>query len=77
MSLVEGLIALNVLQLFFWTWQVHKLVNKLMCRDLAEYRHIERRPVKVEKSNSNTAHDELLEEAEILNEINAVFKGAG
>lgn len=35
--LVIGLVTLNVFQYFFWTWQVHKLIDKMMSRNFAEY----------------------------------------
>lgn len=35
--LVIGLAALNIFQYFFWTWQVHKLIDKIMSRNFAEY----------------------------------------
>lgn len=28
---------MNVGQYLFWTWQVHKLIDKLMSRNFAEY----------------------------------------
>jgi hypothetical protein len=36
------LLALNVLQLLFWSFQVQKLVDKLMCKHLPEYKSAQR-----------------------------------
>ena len=36
-TIVLGLVILNVLQFVFWTWQINKLVDKLMSRNYAEY----------------------------------------
>lgn len=30
----------------YWMYQVHRLVNKLMCRDFAEYQRVTHEPVK-------------------------------
>lgn len=35
--LIFGLCAVNVFQLFFWSWTTHKLLDKLMSRNYGEY----------------------------------------
>lgn len=37
-EIVYVLLALNVVQLIFWSFQVQKLVDKLMAKNLTEYR---------------------------------------
>lgn len=32
-----ALIGLNVFQTVYWSWQIHKLINKLMSRDYVQY----------------------------------------
>lgn len=39
-SIIFGLGALLLVQQCFFMWQVHKLTNKLMSRDYAEYTHV-------------------------------------
>ncbi len=41
-SIIIGLVALLFAQQGFYMWQVHKLTNKLMSRDFAEYVHIQK-----------------------------------
>lgn len=42
-EIIYVLLALNVLQLFFWSIQVQKLVDKLMAKNLPEYKRAQRR----------------------------------
>ena len=37
-SLIIVLLALNVFQLVWWSWQTHKLIDKLMSRSYFEYK---------------------------------------
>jgi hypothetical protein len=36
-TFVLVLLGFNIFQYFFWTWQVHKLIDKMMSRNFAEY----------------------------------------
>lgn len=73
---VEGLTilclsGLNAFQLLYWTWTVHKLVNKLMSRNYAEYNYVEKPPKSSLKSGVVVA-DDLVENEKVLNELNAM-----
>jgi hypothetical protein len=71
---VEILALLNVAQIFLWGVFTHKLINKLMCRDLAEYKLVTKRPVsEVVKFKEEDLGNE---EEEILSELNGMFKRA-
>ena len=59
-----GLILLNIFQFFFWSKQVHKLVDKLMSRNYAEYVSIKNPPL------PTVSEDDLGEESDILEELN-------
>lgn len=39
-SIILGLIGLLFAQQAFYLWQIHKMTNKLMSRDFAEYSYI-------------------------------------
>ncbi len=62
---------LNAVQLLFWTWQIHKLVNKLMCRDFAEYKAVKRGPGPV--GVPYVDETSVIQEQEILNELNGMI----
>jgi len=49
-TIVLGLVILNVLQFVFWTWQINKLVDKLMSRNYAEYASVTK-PVETSMSS--------------------------
>lgn len=66
------LAILNVFQFAFWSWQNQMLVNKLMCRDLAEYKYIVE-PKKIEEPRSYRDYEAEIEESEILKELNGQF----
>lgn len=73
--LIVGILAgLNVFQFIFWARQVQELVNKLMCRNLAEYTAIKSGPVEIIPKPEDP--DLILEEEEILNELNGQLRGA-
>lgn len=68
--LIALLSILNLVQFFFWSAQVHRLVNKLMSKDFAEYNAVVNgpqppsvRPVDLEA---------VAEEEDILKELNAM-----
>lgn len=71
--IIISLVSLNIFQLIFWSWQNHKLVNKLMCRDFAEYSLITNGPPKVEKPEEDP--NRIAEEEAVLMEVNSLFKG--
>ena len=61
------LLGLNLFQYFFWTWQVHKLVDKLMSRNFAEYVQVTK-PVEQDVSKV-----QLPEDDEVLETLNRTF----
>jgi hypothetical protein len=67
------LVGLNVIQFLGWGYQVHTLINKLMCKNLAEYELVKNGPPKVEPKEE--PRDGLMDEQDILNELNGMFKG--
>ena len=62
------LTLMNVFQLVYWSRQVHKLVDKVMSRNYAEYVQVTKPtlPTVFEKDDSS------VEEQEILNELNGM-----
>lgn len=44
METVATLLCLLGFQQAFFMWQIHKLVNKLMSRDLYDYKHATKKP---------------------------------
>lgn len=68
--LIEILALANVVQLFFWGYHVHVLLNKAMSKSFAEYNLIKKGPPKV--TTVNLVEDES-EEASILSELNGIF----
>lgn len=69
----EILAALNLVQLFFWGYQVHTLVNKLMSKNFAEYKLIQNGPPKITEV---PLEENEFEESEILGELNGMFASA-
>lgn len=65
------LIALNVCQAIYWSIQVHRLVNKLMCRNFAEYNQI----INPEPLMKREVFDfsQAREQEEILSELNGML----
>lgn len=74
---VIALIALNGVQLLFWSWQYHRLIDKIMCRNYAEYVQVKKSLNELPQSSSNQglklSHDDELENERILRELNGVF----
>lgn len=66
--LIIGLVSIILIQHLFWTYQVHGLLDRLMCKNLAEY-HAIKNPVKVEKPKEL----DPIEEKELLKEINGML----
>lgn len=69
--LLGFLVLLNLGQFFFWSFQVHRLVNKLMSKDFAEYNAIVRGPPKREPPLVNIEGE--VEEQDILKELNSML----
>lgn len=68
------LTALNFFQFIFWSWQNQTLVNKIMCRNYADYVLSKDQSVPVvDRSDDKEA---IVEELEILNELNGQLRGA-
>lgn len=68
---IEALALLNLLQFGFWGFVVNKLVNKVMCKNFAEYSMIKNGPPKLEAAKEDFGSKE--EEQEILDEVNSMF----
>lgn len=68
--LVVLLSVLNVAQFFFWSMQVHRLVNKLMSKNFAEYNAIISGPEPVAPRPPDLEAEH--EEQEILKELNSM-----
>lgn len=66
--LIFGLVSLILIQHLFWTYQTHKLLDKLMSKNFAEY-HMIKNPAKVEKPREL----DPIEEKQLLNEINGML----
>lgn len=64
-SIILGLIALLFLQQVFFMWQVHKLTNKLMSRDFAEYSYVAKPKPLPGFSVPLPNKDEYMSEAEV------------
>ncbi len=63
------LVALNVVQLFFWGYQVQRLVEKLMSRNYYDYQVAE--SINKEKPLTAPKIDEFIpDDMRVLNEIN-------
>ncbi len=69
--LIAGLALTNVVQFMFWSWQNQTLVNKLMCKDYAEYNLIKKGPPKVQPIEEDPREE--IESQEILRELNSRF----
>lgn len=65
------LLGLNVFQTIFWSWQLQKLSNKLMCRSFNEYSAIVNPPELKPIETDLTAE---IEETEILDQLNGMLK---
>lgn len=70
---ILGLLALNAYQLWYWSKVNSRLVDKIMCRNYAEY-------VQVTSTQSNLPQDSIKvpseddqEETEILRELNGMI----
>lgn len=69
--LIGLLASLNLIQFFFWSFQVHRLVNKLMSKDFAEYNAIVKGPP--ERTPQVVDFDSVVEEQDILKELNSLL----
>lgn len=70
---VITLAGLNIFQFIFWSIQQHKLVNKLMSRNYAEYNQIiSPAPIEQREIIDFRPHKE---EEDILNELNGMLPG--
>lgn len=67
------LASLNIFQFIFWSFQHHKLVNKLMSRNYAEYNQIVNPAPTVAREIIDFAPHK--EEEDILNELNGMLPG--
>jgi hypothetical protein len=65
--------ALNIYQFFFWSGQVHRLVNKLMSRNYQEYDFVKSGPPPKEEPVVDLESE--AEEVAILNELNSFVGG--
>lgn len=72
-TVILVLLGLNVFQAVFWSYQCQRLVNKLMSRNYAEYVSIQK-PIEEKPAISRTEYEEALEEKDILEELNGMFK---
>lgn len=63
------LLGLNVFQLVYWSRQVHKLVDKIMSRNYAEYVQTNRPTLPTVSKDD----DSFVEESDVLNELNGVL----
>lgn len=70
--LISFLILLNLFQFIFWSYQVQKMINKLMSKNYAEYDLVKSGPppVEIKPENPFSAH----EEQAILDELNGLIK---
>ncbi len=68
---IAVLAVMNVAQLIFWAIYTHKLINKLMSKNFAEYDLVTKGPKSPEKEVlSFSEYQDDLEEKEILAELN-------
>lgn len=65
-----ALLGLNVFQMVYWSRQVHKLVDKLMSRNYAEYVQINTPPLPTVRLPDET----IVEEKDILAELNGMLR---
>ena len=65
---VLGLVGIILIQHLFWTYQTHKLIDKLMSKNFAEY-HMIKNPAKIEKPKEL----DPIEEKELLQQINGML----
>jgi hypothetical protein len=71
---VVSLSVLNIVQLIFWGIHTHKLTNKLMSRNFAEYDLVRKGPPKEKEQIEFSEYEEELEEEEILTELNGMIR---
>lgn len=68
------LLALNIFQIIFWSYQNQKLVNKLMSRSYFEYEQVNTPPAPKGFSVPMLPDDETsVDETRIMSEINQRF----
>jgi hypothetical protein len=67
--LIIGLGCLNVFQFFFWSLEVHRLIDKLMSKNYAEYISVKKPqlPVVFEQDPDS------IDEQDVLKELNGAF----
>ncbi len=68
---IYALIGLNLVQLVFWAICVHKLIDKIMSRNYAEY--VQSKPVRPVAKSSNEVDSNQAEEEEVLRELNGML----
>lgn len=66
------LIGTNVLQFLFWSRHQHKLIDKIMARNYAEYAHYQGPKQTVNQQIATTNNEDL--EDEVLREINSQIR---
>ncbi len=60
---IYALVALLVVQQAYWSWQTHKLIDKLMSRNYAEYVTSKRPlPLKPVQTEPEISDEEILKE---------------
>lgn len=57
-SIVFALLFVNMIQGAFFFWQLHKLVNKVMSKDFAEYKRVESADSSVTKRQVNVNYED-------------------
>lgn len=68
---IVTLAVMNVAQLVFWAIYTHKLINKIMSKNFAEYDLVTKGPPPPEKEAVGFSdYQDTLEEEEILAELN-------
>lgn len=70
-KVAAGLALANLLQLLFWSYQVQKLINKLMSRNFAEYNQLVN--ATDSKEAELTTGEHLGEDHDALDELNALI----
>ena len=69
------LVVWNIVQFIFWSKQVHRLIDKVMSRNYAEFVQAERTrgPSLVKKELGKLPESEQVEEEKVLQELNGLF----
>ncbi len=62
---IIGLVVSLILSNAYWMFQVQRLVNKLMCRDFAEYQRVTHEPVR-KKPEPQMFHVEPVDDLSVL-----------